>query len=101
MQLVSKRAIYIARERKNFWSETTIFKWPATKRISHISLFFGIYLVNTGRGVARHAEFSSKMAKNAIPMLEQLSKTLQDDKEQREELIKKIKVILHIHLCWV
>jgi hypothetical protein len=41
------------------------------------------------------------MAKNAIPMLEQLSKTLQDDKEQREELIKKIKVILHIHLCWV
>jgi len=32
------------------------------------------------------------MAKNATPMLEQLAKTLEEDTEQREELIKKIKV---------
>jgi hypothetical protein len=41
------------------------------------------------------------MAKNATPMLEQLAKTLEEDKEQREELIKKIKVNLSIHRCRV
>jgi hypothetical protein len=41
------------------------------------------------------------MAKNSTPMLEQLSKTLEEDKEQREELIGKIKVNLTTYICWV